>query len=88
MRLRLALHRRGFWLGSSRGSEDRSFRATGSGIAAGSPAFAGLSGFFPLHPMSITNAERLRKKKAQEAAKAAEKGEEEDLEEKREHQQN
>ena len=26
----------------------------------------GLSGFFPLHPMVITNAERLRRKRARE----------------------
>ncbi|XP_044301482.1 28S ribosomal protein S16, mitochondrial isoform X1 [Varanus komodoensis] len=31
----------------------------------------GLAGFFPLHPMTITNAERERKKRALEAAKAA-----------------
>ncbi|KAM3824871.1 small ribosomal subunit protein bS16m-like [Vipera latastei] len=50
----------------------------------------GLSGFSPLHPMTITDAERLRKKTAQEAEKAAGKGEgeEEDSEEKQEHQQN
>ncbi|KAM6434427.1 small ribosomal subunit protein bS16m [Liasis olivaceus] len=32
----------------------------------------GLSGFFPLHPMTVTNAERGKKKKAQEAERAAE----------------
>lgn len=37
MRLRLELDR----LGSSRGSKERSFLATGSGVAAGSLAFAG-----------------------------------------------
>uniref|UniRef100_A0A6I8N5S8 Small ribosomal subunit protein bS16m n=1 Tax=Ornithorhynchus anatinus TaxID=9258 RepID=A0A6I8N5S8_ORNAN len=33
----------------------------------------GLSGFFPLHPMTITNAERLRRARALEAASASEK---------------
>ncbi|XP_034975734.1 small ribosomal subunit protein bS16m isoform X1 [Zootoca vivipara] len=31
----------------------------------------GLSGFFPLHPMTITNAERVRKAQAQQAERAA-----------------
>uniref|UniRef100_A0A2D4LGY4 Small ribosomal subunit protein bS16m n=1 Tax=Micrurus spixii TaxID=129469 RepID=A0A2D4LGY4_9SAUR len=48
----------------------------------------GLAGFLPLHPMTVTNAERLRKKKAQEAEKTAEnEGEKEDSEEKQEQQQ-
>nr|XP_012420185.1 PREDICTED: 28S ribosomal protein S16, mitochondrial [Odobenus rosmarus divergens] len=33
----------------------------------------GLSGFFPLHPMMITNAERLRRKRAREALLASQK---------------
>ena len=33
----------------------------------------GLSGFFPLHPMMITNAERLRRKRAREVLLAAQK---------------
>nr|XP_020750704.1 28S ribosomal protein S16, mitochondrial isoform X1 [Odocoileus virginianus texanus] len=33
----------------------------------------GLSGFFPLHPMVITNAERLRRKRAREVLLAAQK---------------
>ncbi|KAM6184845.1 small ribosomal subunit protein bS16m [Rhynchocyon petersi] len=33
----------------------------------------GLSGFFPLHPMMITNAERLRRKRAHEALLASQK---------------
>ena len=33
----------------------------------------GLSGFFPLHPMVITTAERLRRKRAQEVLLAAQK---------------
>lgn len=51
--------------------------------------FLGLAGFLPLHPMTVTNAERFRKKKAQEAEKAAEneEGEKEDLDEKQEQQQ-
>ncbi|TFJ95745.1 ATP synthase F0F1 subunit delta [Platysternon megacephalum] len=32
----------------------------------------GLSGFFPLHPMTITNAERLRKRRALKAITASE----------------
>ncbi|XP_058017086.1 small ribosomal subunit protein bS16m [Ahaetulla prasina] len=49
----------------------------------------GLAGFFPLHPMTITNAERFRKKKAQEAETAAENrdGEKEDSDEEQEQQQ-
>ncbi|XP_036592833.1 28S ribosomal protein S16, mitochondrial [Trichosurus vulpecula] len=31
----------------------------------------GLSGFFPLHPMTVTNAERLRRKRALEASLAS-----------------
>lgn len=31
----------------------------------------GLSGFFPLHPMMITNAERLRRKRAREVLLAS-----------------
>ncbi|CAM4619071.1 unnamed protein product [Lepidochelys olivacea] len=34
--------------------------------------FLGLSGFFPLHPMTITNAERLRKRRALKAITASE----------------
>lgn len=37
----------------------------------------GLSGFYPLHPMMITNAERLRRKRAQEALLASQKTESE-----------
>jgi small subunit ribosomal protein S16 len=37
----------------------------------------GLSGFFPLHPMMITNAERLRAKRAQEILLASQKAESE-----------
>ncbi|XP_070615182.1 small ribosomal subunit protein bS16m [Erythrolamprus reginae] len=50
----------------------------------------GLSGFLPLHPMTVTDAERLRKKKAREAAKVAEneEGEKEESDEKQEQQQN
>lgn len=33
----------------------------------------GLSGFFPLHPMMITNAERLRRKRASEVLLASQK---------------
>ncbi|XP_063173535.1 small ribosomal subunit protein bS16m [Candoia aspera] len=44
----------------------------------------GLSGFFPLHPMTVTNAERMKKKKAQEVERAAE---EEELAGKEEQQQ-
>ncbi|XP_016012424.1 28S ribosomal protein S16, mitochondrial [Rousettus aegyptiacus] len=33
----------------------------------------GLSGFFPLHPMMITNAERLRRKRAREVLLASQK---------------
>uniref|UniRef100_G3TQ71 Small ribosomal subunit protein bS16m n=1 Tax=Loxodonta africana TaxID=9785 RepID=G3TQ71_LOXAF len=33
----------------------------------------GLAGFFPLHPMMITNAERLRRKRAREALLASQK---------------
>ncbi|KAM3824393.1 small ribosomal subunit protein bS16m isoform 1-T2 [Vipera latastei] len=64
--------------------------AYGATLSKPAEKLLGLSGFFPLHPMTITNAERLRKKKAREAEKAAAKGEEEegDLEEKQEHQQN
>nr|XP_056721363.1 28S ribosomal protein S16, mitochondrial [Euleptes europaea] len=32
----------------------------------------GLAGFFPLHPMTITNAERIKRKRAREAASATE----------------
>ncbi|XP_001362598.2 28S ribosomal protein S16, mitochondrial [Monodelphis domestica] len=31
----------------------------------------GLSGYFPLHPMTVTNAERLRRKRALEASSAS-----------------
>ncbi|XP_042333711.1 28S ribosomal protein S16, mitochondrial [Sceloporus undulatus] len=31
----------------------------------------GLSGFFPLHPMTVTNAERAKRQRAKEAARAA-----------------
>lgn len=37
----------------------------------------GLSGFFPLHPMMITNAERLRRKRAREVLLASQKAESE-----------
>ncbi|NWW94490.1 RT16 protein, partial [Rhynochetos jubatus] len=40
----------------------------GGRLGAGSPPlFAGLAGFLPLHPMTVTNAERLRRRRAQEA---------------------
>ncbi|XP_005986130.1 28S ribosomal protein S16, mitochondrial [Latimeria chalumnae] len=44
----------------------------------------GLSGFFPLHPMTITEAERRRRKKALEGTEKTSEEEEEDSEEKRE----
>ncbi|CAM5148557.1 unnamed protein product [Eretmochelys imbricata] len=50
-----------------RGSGGRS--PAGPGSAAPPP---GLSGFFPLHPMTITNAERLRKRRALKAITASE----------------
>lgn len=37
--------------------------------------FLGLAGFFPLHPMVITNAERLRRKRAREILLASQKTE-------------
>lgn len=37
----------------------------------------GLSGFFPLHPMMITNAERLRRKRAREVFLASQKADSE-----------
>lgn len=37
----------------------------------------GLSGFYPLHPMMITNAERLRRKRAREVLLASQKTESE-----------
>lgn len=44
-----------------------------SGPSCSTPlAVAGLAGFFPLHPMTITGAERLRKARAAEAARASE----------------
>lgn len=37
------------------------------------PLLLGLSGFFPLHPMMITSAERLRRKRAREILLASQK---------------
>ncbi|XP_019359406.1 PREDICTED: 28S ribosomal protein S16, mitochondrial [Gavialis gangeticus] len=46
----------------------------GAGACISRPAekLLGLAGFFPLHPMTITHAERLRKARAAEAARASE----------------
>ncbi|XP_066493611.1 small ribosomal subunit protein bS16m isoform X2 [Tiliqua scincoides] len=45
--------------------------ANGAQISKPVEKLLGLSGFFPLHPMTITTAERIKKKKALEAALAA-----------------
>ncbi|CAM5148575.1 unnamed protein product, partial [Eretmochelys imbricata] len=42
------------------------------GVPKTLPSFLCLSGFFPLHPMTITNAERLRKRRALKAITASE----------------
>ncbi|KAM9061005.1 28S ribosomal protein S16, mitochondrial [Sarcophilus harrisii] len=55
----LNLERIRYWLGS------------GAHLTKPVEKLLGLCGFFPLHPMTITNAERLRRKRALEAISAS-----------------
>ncbi|XP_020663678.1 small ribosomal subunit protein bS16m [Pogona vitticeps] len=45
--------------------------STGALITKPVEKLLGLSGFFPLHPMTITNAERVQRRRVQEAAQGA-----------------
>uniref|UniRef100_A0A8D0DNS7 Small ribosomal subunit protein bS16m n=1 Tax=Salvator merianae TaxID=96440 RepID=A0A8D0DNS7_SALMN len=49
---------------------------TGAQLTRPVEKLLGLSGFFPLHPMTITNAERIRKERQRMATKAAKEAEE------------
>ncbi|KYO18603.1 28S ribosomal protein S16, mitochondrial [Alligator mississippiensis] len=50
----------------------RHWLGTGACVSRPAEKLLGLAGFFPLHPMTITGAERLRKARAAEAARASE----------------
>ncbi|KAJ7306466.1 hypothetical protein JRQ81_009820 [Phrynocephalus forsythii] len=45
--------------------------ATGATVTKPVEKLLGLAGFFPLHPMTVTNAERFRRRKAREEAARA-----------------
>ncbi|XP_062821697.1 small ribosomal subunit protein bS16m [Anolis carolinensis] len=45
--------------------------ASGALLSKPMEKLLGLSGFFPLHPMTITNAERAKRRRAREAERAA-----------------
>ncbi|XP_077167278.1 small ribosomal subunit protein bS16m [Paroedura picta] len=46
--------------------------ASGAQLSMPFEKLMGLAGFFPLHPMTITNAERIKRRRAREAAAATE----------------